>query len=529
MNIAIAQRIYAPFGGENCNPLHYSFRESLAPYRKLTEPIFDATRLPVGVGMFFAGIGAILLISTVQALMLTLNVLHFIFTFGGKGARESLGATTHDLSVGLSRSSLLVLAGMANFVASPIGIIIFMPLRGFNAIDAYYDQKKLKAEQKLQEEAAQLRAQEKALEMHDRELISYVNTSGLRTQPQLIKALNLLTASQFVHVLDRFKSDGKLVDKMNQHDPTNGYTVLHYIVSQGDEYLALVLLNRGADFNIRSFATEEHQGLTAKELAEKTPEAHNIAQWMEVIERSQPKVEKEIQLKSEVIEINSLDDAVNSVRSLTNLINFLKQNKDADLNQLNEKGLAPIHVAATRGDFAVASELLQRGANVNVETSEGRTGLDLVKVLPGSGRKRALSDLLKNAGGQYSIDKEQVKEKEGSNEKEKHKEQKDLNNQMGVGGSESNEKTDAQLSKLKKANVLEGASEFLKGASVFKEQERKQRRYSTEPSATNLKSTNPFDTPENKLKRLSKQPSQENSTHLPALKPGTPPAVRKLC
>ncbi|KAG7099163.1 hypothetical protein E1B28_001034 [Marasmius oreades] len=65
---------------------------------------------------------------------------------------------------------------------------------------------------------------------------------------------------------------------------------------------------------------------------------------------------------------------------LNKLMTLLKNNPHLNLNQLDENGYAPLHLASDRGNISVVKFLLTKGADPKVKDSDGMTAHDLAEV-----------------------------------------------------------------------------------------------------------------------------------------------------
>jgi len=59
------------------------------------------------------------------------------------------------------------------------------------------------------------------------------------------------------------------------------------------------------------------------------------------------------------------------------------------------KDMAPLHIAAGKGNFEVATALIKNGADVNAKTNDGKAPLDLAII----NKKKEMVDLFKKYGG----------------------------------------------------------------------------------------------------------------------------------
>jgi len=412
MNLAIAQRIYGPLGGKAFNPVRYSFSDSNQPYSRFTEPAFDLTRMPIGVVMAFSGVGAMLLISTVQTMMLVLNALYFIFTAGSQAARHDLRATCQDISVGFRRGGMLVLAGGANFLASPVGVLIFIPWRTFKAIQFYSEQRSMV--RKLNEIRTKTPnpTEENCQSPHEKQLPSAFNNSfgalrdfstflrdDLEHRPLVIidAIKSKATPSELKELIETLKREGRLESEINRQEPVTGYTGLHYVAERGDKLTTLLLLKHGINTQIRSFANGDNPSVLAKDLVKDTEDGSFIALWIRFMGTSDIPPKDNIaqspraltRAKSSPVltrqtpqQPSSAHAAVKSAHSLTNLDQFLRQHGASSINSYDDDGMTPLHIAAAKGDFFALDKCLREGADARKKTLSGQTALEFAKELP---------------------------------------------------------------------------------------------------------------------------------------------------
>lgn len=146
---------------------------------------------------------------------------------------------------------------------------------------------------------------------------------------------------------------------VNSQDETDGRTVLMNAVVDGDPGFVSLLLNRGADVNVK-----DHRGYTA---------------LFHAIETRNDYAEKML------LDHPNLDPDARGLNGITALSNYIwRDNKDAverllergaDVNSQDNDGDAPLHGAAQIGNVEIVDLLIDKGADPNLKNKQGGTPL----------------------------------------------------------------------------------------------------------------------------------------------------------
>jgi len=62
------------------------------------------------------------------------------------------------------------------------------------------------------------------------------------------------------------------------------------------------------------------------------------------------------------------------------MVSFLDNNPDADINEVDENGYTPLHLACDRGNPAMVELLLSRGADRSIKDADDLTALELAEI-----------------------------------------------------------------------------------------------------------------------------------------------------
>jgi ankyrin repeat protein len=195
--------------------------------------------------------------------------------------------------------------------------------------------------------------------------------------------------------------------------PGNGTTALHHAAALGDIPVARLLLNHGADIELR-----DSQGMTPLLFAtfcgaDDTHEAPRLgrhkAKAPPVDEARQRRI-IEFLLKNKAT-LDAVDHGGHSALHAAALNDNaaaarLLLERGLERDQADGDGEMPIHVAAGCGSISVLKVLLEAGADANSRASFGRRPLDLLAYNAdrlGRDKSREAAKVLRKAGATFSI------------------------------------------------------------------------------------------------------------------------------